>query len=1089
MARARAPKRKKHAFRNELVLNQYLIGLFGIDPLAKHHLNGKIVRPFHVLADKLRDPASEALGDDNLHRFYHILDHSDFFIDEHFGITRADLRRYEDTIAHHTQTINRKRRRPIKWKYFQWLSLLFVEIYLDRYFTDRRKLLKELNEYVARFNGQNHTYDPVPGYEEDDLNKLCLQCATGGGKTLLMHVNILQYRHHAERHGRGDELSRIILLTPNESLTEQHLAELRMSGITASRYIEERGGYDGLKRGLQRVDGLEITKLADEGGPTTVATSSFGDRNLLLVDEGHRGMSGTEEGAWITRRNDISRRGFTFEYSATFAQAVAAAKSDTFEHAYAKSILFDYSYRWFYEDGFGKDYRILNLPRSFDETTAMYLTACLLKYYQQLRIYEEETDRLRPFNLEKPLWVFVGNTVSKARKGSATEKAVVTDVARIVRFIASFHVEREACVNRIQELLYGTGQDTGLLDHQGVDIFGHSFGFLAGTLAAGETVEELYRDIMGRLFHNAAGGRLVLERIKGDSGEILLKSGTAEQPFGLINVGDAKGLCDHIEETLVSDGAGIVVEDSEFSEAIFASVKDSRSPVNLLIGSKKFVEGWDCWRVSTMGLMHVGKSEGAQIIQLFGRGVRLKGFQWSLKRSGHTGATDVPANIEEIETLNIFGIEADFMEKFRAFLQEEGLPGNERLETLQIPLEIMDEPIRHLKMLRVKKKRADGRDYDFRKDGRVPAVGDVPEYLRQRPVEVDLYASIRYAASRDDAVQVVKSRVSFGLRQLALLDYEELYFSLEQYKRERGWYNLNISPAGIKILLSDASWYHLYMPEERLTPASFEGVRLLRHAADELLKKYCRKLYNYQRDAFLKQRMELQPLSRTDDNFPPTDHYHLVFQADDAQLKLAIHAIQELVRTRSAMLKKVGDLSACVFGRLLYLPMLHVRSSGALTVAPVALNDSEYLFVKAMVNWYGANEARLEKEGVELFLLRNLSRGKGVGFHEASNFHPDFILWMVQGGTQYVTFIEPHGLVHEGPDSEKIRFHETIKSIEARLGDPHIRLNSFILSLTDYPQLQWDASREELKSRHVLFMTRDESFGYIGEMVEMVRGR
>ena len=35
-----------------------------------------------------------------------------------------------------------------------------------------------------------------------------------------------------------------------------------------------------------------------------------------------------------------------------------------------------------------------------------------------------------------------------------------------------------------------------------------------------------------------------------------------------------------------------------------------------------------------MGLMNVGKGEGAQIIQLFGRGVRLKGYDLSLKRSG-----------------------------------------------------------------------------------------------------------------------------------------------------------------------------------------------------------------------------------------------------------------------------------------------------------------------------------------------------------------------------------------------------------------------------------------------------------------------
>ena len=52
-----------------------------------------------------------------------------------------------------------------------------------------------------------------------------------------------------------------------------------------------------------------------------------------------------------------------------------------------------------------------------------------------------------------------------------------------------------------------------------------------------------------------------------------------------------------------------------------------------LIGSKKFTEGWSSWRVCTLGLMNIGKKEGSQIIQLFGRGVRLKGYNFSLKRS------------------------------------------------------------------------------------------------------------------------------------------------------------------------------------------------------------------------------------------------------------------------------------------------------------------------------------------------------------------------------------------------------------------------------------------------------------------------
>lgn len=87
------------------------------------------------------------------------------------------------------------------------------------------------------------------------------------------------------------------------------------------------------------------------------------------------------------------------------------------EEAYAKAVLFDYSYRYFYEDGYGKDYRIFNIPNSQANIEFLYLSACLLGFYQQLRLYRERKASFVPYNIEKPLWVFVGSSVSKASFG------------------------------------------------------------------------------------------------------------------------------------------------------------------------------------------------------------------------------------------------------------------------------------------------------------------------------------------------------------------------------------------------------------------------------------------------------------------------------------------------------------------------------------------------------------------------------------------------------------------------------------------------------------------------------------------------
>ena len=112
---------------------------------------------------------------------------------------------------------------------------------------------------------------------------------------------------------------------------------------------------------------------------------------------------------------------------------------------------------------------------------------------------------------------------------------------------------------------------------------------------------------------------------------------------------------------------------------------------------------------------------------------------------------------------------------------------------------------------------------------------------------------------------------------------------------------------------------------------------------------------------------------------------------------------------------------------------------------------------------------------------------EGVGFFEAGNFHPDFILWMLDGEKQYVTFIEPHGLIHEGPGSEKILFHNRIKSIEIRLNDPSVILNSFVLSCTEYAQLKWNISRNDLEDMHVLFMNEDRNI-YIDKLFARIKG-
>lgn len=1088
-------------FADKLVLNQWILSLLGIDPLAEHKQSGRAVRPFHVLARTLRD-CPEGLGEDNLHHFYQQMK---IHWQPQAKLSPAALLQYEQNIVEHTRWLNVGRERPIVWKYYQWLSLLFAEIYLHQYFSDREGLLNKLNAYVTRFNAHWEAKQFATGitpYTEQELNKLCLQNATGSGKTLLMHVNYRQFQHYANEHGHHEALTRTLLITPNEGLSEQHEREMKESGIEVSRLVMDNNDMFSSQHGqLTRVDFIEITKLGERDGDKTIATRNLGDQNLILVDEGHRGMGKSEEEGWYRQRERLTEKGFAFEYSATFKEAVKAANNSRIEEAYAKAVLFDYSYRFFYEDGYGKDYRIFNIPKSQAEHEFLYLTACLLGFYQQLRLYQERKTQYAPYNLEKPLWVFVGGSVSKAvtsKKLKGKEVVQVdetaSDIVQVLGFIARFLAEPALAIRAIDTLLNKAGKDTGLVDGNGIDIFHGAFLFLRSRQTTGETATDIHGDILRTLFNNQAGGQLHLLRLKGDSGELLLRAGNTDQHFGLINVGDALGLARHVEEECSRGRCPpITVDDSDFQAAQFNNVRESSSPINLLMGAKKFVEGWDCWRVSTLGLMRVGRSEGSQIIQLFGRGVRLKGYDWTLKRSRAATPVNQPEYIQYIETLNVFGVQADFMEKFRDFLKEEGLPGNDSKQVFQIPMNVTYDFGQQLKVIRPKRKDGTGREYNFNRDGAMPLFGGVPDYLTKNRVEVDWYPKIQSIVANQiapgAAAVIQRDEVQLRAEHIAFLDIKQLYFNLEQYKARENLYSLIILPQLITSLLQRHDWYVLYVPAHLMTMDSYANVRVWNQIALELLKRYCKKYFLYHADAFLRPRLEVRELTPSDANLPDADeHYQLTVDASEQQLINDIEKMQAEIykqvqaKTRRSLIEH-GQLKACILGNHLYQPLLYAEKGASITVAPVSLNDSEKDFVIALMQWLEANEQTLQDAGTSLYLLRNKSRGSGIGFFEAGNFYPDFLLWLINGAKQKIIFVEPHGISHEGPDHPKVQFHKTIKDVESRLGDEKLTLESFIVTPTRYAAVKdRGLTVEQWEFLHVLFM-HESGRDYIATML------
>lgn len=1086
---ARAPRRQNNRpqvpFSYKLVLNQWMFGLFGLPSTdGFYSWNGKKLPLIEAFKQKFQisESSAEGLDENNIHRFHTALTNQ---IEELTELPDALLLEYDQNIVRHTRRLNERRitrgDQPITWKYFQYLTLLFTEIYLDRYFRDPAALVANINIQIEKFNADKPEADKLPllPIEEpaSQLNKLAFWSATGSGKTLMMHANILQYQFHLEKRGRLRDLNRIILLTPNEGLSLQHLAEFQAAGIQADIFSKDaRSLFAGTA-----VEIIDINKLRDEMGDKTVAVEAFEGNNLVLVDEGHRGASAGETGAWMRFRNALCEKGFSFEYSATFGQAVKG--NGTLTALYGRCILFDYSYKFFYADGYGKDYQILNLDTATQSSHLdTYLVACALAFYQQQRLYRDHYPAFRPFNIAKPLWIFVG---SKVTASLATSDA--SDIVQIVQFLHRLLANRSQTIAAIGSVL-----NQGLLSADGRNIFSGRFAYLN---SLGQTPDQFYDDMLATAFNAPGGGALHIENIKGVAGEIALRVGDNPH-FGVINVGDDAKLCKLCEQHKLNVG------ELEFASSLFQDINKPASNVNLLIGSKKFTEGWSSWRVSTMGLMNVGSTEGSQIIQLFGRGVRLKGYAETLKRSAKINLPeDIKRHrhIASLETLNIFGIRADYMAQFREFLEEEGLPTNdERIEFLLPTIRNLGQ--KKLKIIRLKKT-INGVSTDFgdafKKLAPVPtlrkpdpAAEPSTRYLQLNQVILNWYPKIQAmkavgVAGGDGEGQLNQAVLSAS--HIAFLDLDALFFEMQQFKADRAWHNLNLTREAIEELLADQTWYRLLIPQAELAFDSFEKVRLWQEIAESLLKKYCERYYSFRKKEWELPHLEYRDLDESDPNFPqgddlyPSGYYRMLIEESQTEIIDKLKDLKAIIETGALREWEFGGLKAIWFGQHLYEPLLHLSGS-TVEISPAPLNLGERTFVEDMRTFFDKKDALLK--GAELYLLRNLSRGRGVGFFEAGNFHPDFIVWVIKDARQRIAFVDPKGIRNLGLTDPKISFHETIKTIEQRLADPSVVLSSFIISNTPSHQMRliWGVEKSEMLARNILFQQEDQP-NYVKDLI------
>ena len=933
--------------------------------------------------------------------------------DRELGLPLKPLEKIHDFLDDY----NRVTGQNFKLRYYQILALLFTECFLS---------------------------DAVLPGAQKDKNMLAYWMATGSGKTLVMHLNILQYLHHFCE--KDDFRLQLFLTTPLAGLIQQHRRELEPYVRKLNEVYNNR-----LELTIDTTQAL-LQKPADYFR----LSEDENVQRLILVDEAHIGLSSQQSGEFRKLRSRLNvGASFLFEYSATFHNVAKGLKEE-----YDNAIIYRYDYARFYGDGYGKDHYFkpiaADVVADADSEIHDNLNECFRVMEEKLQTFKnlrksEETDI--DLTYHRPLMAFMGHTVENPdREGENDE---VSDIQKVLDFLAALTpAERQR-----------------------------------------------FRSVFG----GGIIGPLVVARNPENNNELLLSYGEGEK-WGMINVGDGLRFYNSIENPRIETREEAITN----PRLRFENLDDEASPINVLIGSRKFAEGWNSYRLSVIDLINLGSSRGNLIIQIFGRGVRLRGKGGDGKRrclEHHADyyrlGRDRDAEIRRLETLTVFSLRRSYLEKFIAEVHAGGVP---LLHTFKVPVNstffrvdantsIDFEDYRHkLSIFKQAGDAASGIKRVFIRNGNI------------RYTYLEKQARLQSEPSGDSSIE--KSGTIKGWR-VQTLDYrtdktrpapnvrEDLRQANDKYRRY-------LNRAGLAAVIhreAQKNQLQIYadkrMPtiddflalvtEIRYQPPAEDPVawadRLNRRVVIDVIRKLRNRINAHINSA----NYVYEPLAREDFIY----EYTVTKEFQTREAYEAFLAEMEKQDDLEAQLWKPLRLLLDSQHRHIYEPLLLDLAEGDTSrsrrndvkVSPDRLNDGEKKFVEDLME-YLRRHARNNR--YEFYLMRNVGK---IGIYLESDegcYFPDFVLWAIDTAQEvtHVLFIDPKGqrdiseattrdyhpkvrLARKSEDKTLVMLEKQLKASQGR----KFHLNSFIL-LRDSSELgneqteEWIA--ENMVDYHIL---------------------
>ena len=347
-------------------------------------------------------------------------------------------------------------------------------------------------------------------------------------------------------------------------------------------------------------------------------------------------------------------------------------------------------------------------------------------------------------------------------------------------------------------------------------------------------------------------------------------------------------------------------------------------------------------------------------------------------------------------------------------------------------------------------------------------------------VSIDIIQSYSGVGIQETQAGPDRQHVPIPDKSLRLINWEWIYLQLLEYKQERQFHNVIFDTTVLQTILDqDKGLYQLFVTETSVVePQNLADLERLEMLVLTILRKYIARFYRSVQQKVNTDYMTLDTLKKDNPNLN-FGKWEISFRNEDAEL------IQQ-VREYGETMKRIAEEGA-VYGSSeppslavhienhLYLPLLAINNADeSWSVTPPALETSEKHFVEDLRHYVcQQREELLIKKKV--FLLRNQSRGKGIGFYQNEGFFPDFILWILADQDQRIVFIEPHGMVHVAinNDNDKISLYKRLRELSEKqhFRDGGVYMDSYIISTTDFPTLRskYGKDMQHFEALHILF--------------------